>query len=121
MAPRDAYDYAVQKLKQPRRRERCGYSSVVPVNNLKAPTTPVPTVVGGTERRTAEVDPITDADVPAVADFLHARLNNRVPPSTWATGMSAPWRVNAPNHGFMLRDGQRIVGAHLAFYSERII
>jgi hypothetical protein len=29
--------------------------------------------------------------------------------------------VEAPNHGFMLRDGQRVVGALLAFYSERLI
>ena len=32
-----------------------------------------------------------------------------------------PWKVDAPNHGFMLRDGQRVVGAYLAFYSERLI
>jgi hypothetical protein len=32
---------------------------------------------------TAEAAPITDADVAAVADFLHANLNDRVP---WRTG-----------------------------------
>ena len=77
--------------------------------------------MGEAQRRAVELDPITDADVPAVADFLHANLNDRVPQSIWATAMSAPWRVDAPNRGFMLRDGQRIVGAHLAFYSERTI
>jgi hypothetical protein len=35
--------------------------------------------------------------------------------------MSAPWRAETPNHGFMLRNGQRIVGAQLAFYSERTV
>ena len=35
--------------------------------------------------------------------------------------MSVPWKVEAPNHGFMLRDGQRVVGAYLAFYSERVV
>src|ERR1700752_1285102 len=68
-----------------------------------------------------ELSPIGDADVAAVADFLHANLNRRVPPSTWARAMSAPWKVVAPNHGFMLRDGQRVVGAYLAFYSDRLM
>jgi hypothetical protein len=66
-----------------------------------------------------EVAPITDADVAAVAAFLHANLNDRVP---WDRAISsAPWKVEAPNHGFMLRDGQRVVGTQLAFYSERLI
>lgn len=68
---------------------------------------------------TVELAPITDADVPTVAEFLHANYKKRVP---WAHACSAtPWKVNAPNHGFMLRDGQRIVGAFLAFYSERLV
>ena len=70
---------------------------------------------------TVELTPITDADVAAVADFLHANLNSRIPPPTWSCVMSVPWKVDAPNHGFMLRDGQRVVGAYLAFYSERFI
>ena len=56
-----------------------------------------------------------------VADFLHANLNTRVPASVWRRAMSVPWKVEAPNHGFMLRDGQRVVGVYLAFYSERVI
>lgn len=35
--------------------------------------------------------------------------------------MTVPWKVDAPNHGFLLREGQRIIGVHLAFYSERLI
>ena len=70
---------------------------------------------------TVQVSPITDQDVAGVADFLHANLHNRVLPSVWARGMSVPWKVEVPNHGFMLRDGQRVVGAYLAFYSERVI
>jgi hypothetical protein len=68
---------------------------------------------------TASVTPITDADVAAVADFLHANFSDRVP---WAAACSAmPWKVEAPNHGFMLRDGQAVVGVLLAFYSERLM
>jgi hypothetical protein len=70
---------------------------------------------------TVEIVPITDADVAVVADFLHANLNSRVPSSTWSRVMSVPWKVDAPNHGFMLRDGRRVVGVYLAFYSERLI
>jgi hypothetical protein len=70
---------------------------------------------------TVELTPITDQDVAGVADFLHANLNTRVQASVWARAMSVPWKVEAPNYGFMLRDGQHVVGAHLAFYSERVI
>jgi hypothetical protein len=68
---------------------------------------------------TVELTSITDADVAAVADFLHASFKDRIP---WALSCSAvPWKVEAPNHGFMLRDGQRVVGALLALYSERLV
>ena len=80
-----------------------------------------PTAVGEAQRRAVELAPITNADVPAVADFFHVHLNDRVPLATWVAAMSAPWRAEAPNRGFMLRDGQRIVGAQLAFYAERTI
>jgi hypothetical protein len=68
---------------------------------------------------TVELAPIADADVPAVADLLHANLNDQVP---WARSCFAvPWKVNAPNHGFLLRDGQLVVGACVAIYSERLV
>lgn len=66
---------------------------------------------------TVELTAITDADIAMVAEFLHANLDHRVP---WARSISAvPWKVEAPNHGFMLKDGQRVVGAQLVFYAER--
>jgi hypothetical protein len=67
---------------------------------------------------TVRLTPITDTDVAAVADFLHANHNARVP---WTAVMSEPWKVEAPNHGFMLWDGQRVVGTYLALYSERTV
>lgn len=70
---------------------------------------------------TVELTPITGLDVATVADFLHVNLNTRVAASAWARAMSVPWKVEAPNHGFMLRSGQRVVGAYLAFYSERLV
>ncbi len=67
---------------------------------------------------TVELQSITDADIYEVADFLSANLNSGVP---WASACVVPWKVDAPNHGFMLRDGQRIVGVLLAFYSDRLV
>ncbi|HEX6869739.1 MAG TPA: hypothetical protein VF163_01465 [Micromonosporaceae bacterium] len=65
--------------------------------------------------------PITDADVGAVAQFLHTDLNPRVSAAAWARAMTVPWHVAAPNHGFFLAEGGDVVGAYLAFYSERSI
>jgi hypothetical protein len=65
--------------------------------------------------------PITDADVDAVADFLHRNLSDRVPATAWVRAMRVPWPVDAPNHGYLLRVGDDVVGAHLAFYSRREI
>jgi hypothetical protein len=73
-----------------------------------------------------QVSPIQTADVPRVARFLHSQLNDRVPPAAWERAVTVPWKVAAPNHGFMLVDGTEageatVVGAYLAFYSEREI
>jgi hypothetical protein len=67
------------------------------------------------------VRPITDDDVGRVAQFLHANLNDRVRPASWARALDVPWSVDSPNAGYMLVDGDAVVGAHLAFYSERAI
>jgi hypothetical protein len=65
-----------------------------------------------------ELTPITDEDIAEVADFLRTNLNSEVP---WARSSVVPWKVDAPNHGFMLRYGQRVVGVQLAYYSERLV
>jgi hypothetical protein len=68
-----------------------------------------------------DVRAIGDDDIPAVADFLHAHLDERVPPDAWARAVDVPWSMERPNAGFILCEGDAIVGAHLAFYSERTI
>src|SRR3954469_15725722 len=68
-----------------------------------------------------QVRPIAEADIPAVAEFLHAHLNERVAPAAWAAALDTPWDAERPNAGYMLLDGDQVVGAHLAFYSERTI
>ena len=68
------------------------------------------------------VTPITTSDVPRVAEFLHTNLNSRVSVDSWQRALDVPWKVDAPNHGFMLvDDSQNVVGALLAFYSERTV
>jgi hypothetical protein len=68
------------------------------------------------------LQPIAVADAPRVGAFLHAHLNPKVTAEHWARSIDVPWAVDAPNAGFMLTDDDgEIVGAHLAFYSEREI
>jgi hypothetical protein len=75
-------------------------------------------VMGGIDLRLA---PIEVADVPRVGRFLHAELNARVSADAWAQAMLAGRNDESPNLGFMLIDRARIVGACLAFYSDRTI
>ncbi len=70
---------------------------------------------------TIHVQPILNAEIPWVADFLHREMNARVAPSQWEQALRVPFTADPPNHGFCLRDGDTIVGAILAFYSERTI
>ena len=69
----------------------------------------------------ATLAPITAADVGAVGSFLHRSMGYRVPPEAWVRAMQVPWPVEAPNHGYLLRAGAEVVGAHLAYYSQREI
>lgn len=66
--------------------------------------------------------PISAADVGEVAAFLESNMESGVSADTWARALNPPWTYPQPNHGFMLRtDEGSVVGAYLAFYSERII
>ena len=69
----------------------------------------------------AKLAPIATADVPAVAQFMHTHLNPRVSATAWSQALNVPWRVEPPNHGFLLRENGAVVGAYLAYYSDRLI
>jgi hypothetical protein len=69
----------------------------------------------------AELQAITEADIPAVAAFLNSDLNPRVSAEAWAAAMASSWSAPAPNHGYFLRAEGEVVGAYLAFYSERLV
>jgi hypothetical protein len=63
--------------------------------------------------------PIRRDDVAEVAAFLNANLNSRVSAEKWSAMIVPPWLCDAPNHGFLLRADDELVGVHLAFYSTR--
>jgi hypothetical protein len=68
-----------------------------------------------------QIQPIADGDIPTAAAFLHAHLNPRVSPATWADAIRAPWPGDSTNHGFMLYRGSELQGVLIAFYAEREI
>jgi hypothetical protein len=70
---------------------------------------------------TVRISPITESDVRRVAEFLAPRMRANLSADAWAQAMTVPWKVDAPNHGFMLVADDTIVGVYLAFYSERPI
>ena len=75
-----------------------------------------------TATSTVALSPIGDRQVDQVAEFLHCELNPRVGVKAWAEGIGrVHWVADAPNHGFMLIEDGDVVGANLAFYSEREI
>lgn len=67
------------------------------------------------------VSPVTEPDLPRVGEFLHRHLNRRVSADQWARSVLVPWKVSTPNHGYQLLAGGTVVGAYLAFYSERAV
>lgn len=70
----------------------------------------------------ATVAPITGADLTEVGVFMSSHLNSKVAPDAWSRALTVPWSVDAPNHGFLLRDAdEQVVGAYLAYYSRRVV
>lgn len=74
-----------------------------------------------TDLRTGNIEPITDDDTWAVAEFMHLGMSSGASAAKWHRVMTAPWDVEQPNHGYLLRENGRVVGAYLALYSERVI
>lgn len=91
------------------------------------PSSPQPSQKGlhSPQRHAAvEVCPITDADLPRVARFLGENFPPDTPPEQWANAWKDTVNLtgsNAPNHGFMLRVGEDVVGAYPTIYSTREI
>ena len=73
---------------------------------MLAPTTPL-------------LRPILEEDLTDVGRFLHEHLDDRLSAEDWAAAARVPWDVDAPNLGYQLAVGDRVVGVQLAFYSTR--
>jgi hypothetical protein len=71
--------------------------------------------------RAVKVEPITNVDIPAVAEYLQVGFSPGPSAAEWQRVMTPPWDVEQPNHGYLLRENGRVVGAYLALYSERMI
>jgi hypothetical protein len=71
--------------------------------------------------RAVEAKPITDADTWAVAEFLQREMALRMSVADWHRYMVCPGDAEQPNHGYLLQEDGRVVGAYLALYSERVI
>ncbi len=65
-----------------------------------------------------DLAPITREDVQRVASFLHIHLDADVSAARWARAIDVPW---SPELGFMLTDGDDVVGAQLAWRSQRTV
>lgn len=65
--------------------------------------------------------PIGAADTDRVAAFLQEQMENEWPLELWRRAISPSWPDAGPNRGFQLLDGERVVGAYVAYYSERQI
>lgn len=73
-------------------------------------------------RTDVELRPIIGADVRrAAAEFLRTHVNARVSAADWLASIDVPWQVDRADAGLVLMAGNEVVGAHLAFYSERVI
>lgn len=66
-----------------------------------------------------ELAPITDADVTEYCEFLTRHLNPNITPDRFLKAFNERWGMDKPNHGFLIRDGGRIVGGIGAIYSVR--
>lgn len=74
-----------------------------------------------TNTNKAMICPITDSDLDDVAVFLNHHMNSQFSPEVWKQGIGVSWLVSAPNYGFMLKQGNDVVGVLCAIYSEQYI
>lgn len=68
-----------------------------------------------------DIEPITDALLPAFAQFLSLHMGVARSAQDWEQGLRRQWTLDLPNYGFALRDEGRIVGGIGAYYADRPI
>ena len=67
------------------------------------------------------VEPISDSDLDPVCAFWRSNFKSRCPQEVWVRAFRRNWYPDKPNNGFLLRDGEKIVGALGAIYSQQVI
>lgn len=72
-------------------------------------------------RDAVAVRPILDVDLGLVSRFFHEQLGRHMNPEVWENAFNQEWMPDRPNHGYMLVDGKRVVGAFGAIYAKRMI
>lgn len=63
--------------------------------------------------------PITASDADRVAAFLREQMDPPWSHEQWLQAISPTWSHPGPNRGFQLLEEERVVGAYIAYYSER--
>lgn len=67
------------------------------------------------------VEPITDEELPEFCRFLTTHLSNERSSEQWADAFRQDWGLEKPNHGFLIRADEQIVGGIGAIYAQRSI
>lgn len=65
--------------------------------------------------------PITESELPVIANFLAQGFGAQQLAGSWLNAFRQPWAERPPNFGYMLKDGDRIVGAIGAIYSDQTV
>lgn len=68
-----------------------------------------------------KIEPLLDHDLEEACSFLQTHLNPNLDSKEWANSYRYKWHPNRPNHGFLLRCEEKIVGVFMAIYSQRQI
>lgn len=67
------------------------------------------------------LEPVTASSLGEFCAFLNRNLNASMSEEAFRAGLTRAWHIDAPNHGFIVRDDGRIVGGIGAIYAERVI
>lgn len=69
----------------------------------------------------AIVRPAQASDIAAVVELLHTHMNARIPRERWARLLDYPWRPEGVERGWLVEDGEHVVGFMGTIYSDRVI
>lgn len=72
-------------------------------------------------KRGVRVEPIRDDDLDEVSRFLSDNLSAAYSADEWRSIVDRHWTTDHPNHGFLIRDGSRLIGAIGALYSRQVV